>query len=131
MIPLALCTETKVQSATYLHFIILPSHAHPWERQMTVIGMDRVFSTPVRFHRLVLSHLHGWRRESRAVSSIPLLTFISGGFYAFCCPLNYSGLSLALSGSSSGCAGIQCRIQFSGVLSNRDCVNWCLRRQSW
>ncbi|OPJ58775.1 hypothetical protein AV530_000530 [Patagioenas fasciata monilis] len=52
MIPLALCTETKVQSATYLQFIILPSHAHLWERQMTVIGL---FSSSSPFHGELMS----------------------------------------------------------------------------
>lgn len=49
---------------------------------------------PVCFHRLVLSHPCGWRRKPRARRSTPLLTFISCGFTASCCPLNYCSQGL-------------------------------------
>lgn len=57
-------------------FINLSSHAHLQETQMykTVISSDSagwVCKTPMRFHRLMLSHLCGWRRESRSRSITP------------------------------------------------------------
>lgn len=65
-------------------FINLPSHAHLQEAQMTVISSDsagRACKTPMHFHRLMPSHLCGWRRKSRTRSS----TAFQLAVHSVCC----------------------------------------------